>query len=858
MNRLFAVPQFLPRRSTLMFRYSSSVRPDAIDQSTRFIVLLLLFASGVHAAELPKSAAAIDWRTSNELTPEQRSALPWYCSGTYVEPIRRTTSGRIGTIDGLADQVNQDQDGDIEMRGDVVVWQQGRQLEAQEVFYNRAEQSARTIGPLRLREDGLLITGSNATSDLDKDNAIINDASFLIHNVSIRGEARQLERLANKHLLIHEGRFTRCDPGSNVWGLASPRIELEPETGFGTARNVKLELGGVPVLWFPYLRFPIDDERHGGFLMPSAGYDSTGGTDLIAPYYINIAPQMDATWEVRSLWQRGLIHRNQFRLKTRHTNNEINTGIVFEDQRYDPRNLVDLTMDSNTEADIPAFEAQDRWMLNVRHSGEWLTDLTSSINYSAVSDIDYLSDIGGDVGSSHIDAFIGPIDQNLNNRLSASLDRKGDITYQQGGFTAALQVQAFQPLTLNARPQYGRLPRLYSRYHHDVAGLNMELQAEHTWFDRDHERFSGIQAVTGERTVGDLTVAYPLRTSWGFAIPSAGATHRSYRLDQVPDGLEASPDRTDTWASLDTGLIFDRFFRWRERDWLQTLEPRVYYLYANATDQSDLPQFDAGSPTPSLSQLFRHNRFSGWDRINDANLASISMTSRLVARETGNQWASVSLGQQYYFSDREVLYRDRDPRAATRGSSPLFAEIRLSPFTNMSMAARVTYDANARQANRSNVTFRYTPDNRRIVSLSYLHTHPDIQPVQQFRNSEETDLGIIWPIKGPWSLIGRWNFGWTENQTIDYFAGIEYNDCCWKSRLVLRRFVRNPQVLTILTDNPESPGDIVTEDQTVLPHDTVIFVEFQMKGLATIGERLDLLLEQTLPGYRAREDDISR
>ena len=855
MDRLFAEPQFLLRRSALMFKHGFSF------PSVRFVLAGLsvaLCTSGVQATEHQASAATIDWHSSESLTPEQRETLPWFCAGLYVAPEIRSSSGDLGTINGLSDKALQDENGDVELRGNVLVWQATRQLEAQEVTLNRSKDAARAVGPLRLREEGLLVTGSTATSDLTNDSAIVNDATFLIHDSSIRGEARQLERLADETLLIHAGRFTRCDPNNNAWAIASPRIELEPETGFGTARNVQLELAGIPVLWFPYLRFPIDDQRHSGFLMPSAGYDSTGGTDLIAPYYISIAPQMDTTWEIRSLWQRGLVHSNQFRFKTRHSDNEINTGLVFEDQRYDPRNLVDLTKDATSDINIPMFDAKDRWLLNVRHAGEWSDQLTSSINYSAVSDIDYLPDIGGDVGSSRIDTFIGPIDQNLNNRLSASLDRKGDIIYQDAQLTAGVQIQAFQPLVLNAKPQYERLPRLHARYRYQFAGINVDFHGAHTWFDRDHEKFSGILAITGQRTVGDLSITYPLRNSWGFVTPSAGVTHRLYRLDQVPVGIEEVPNRTDTWASLDTGLIFDRFFQWGQKDWLQTLEPRAFYLYANATDQKDLPEFDAGTPTPSLSQLFRRNRFSGWDRINDANLASLSITSKLIDRDTGNQRGSISLGQQYYFSDREVLYRDRDPRAGTRGSSPLFAELRLSPRQNMSVSARLTYDANEDRVDRSNVTLRYTPDNRRILSFSYLHTHPAIQPIREFRNTEESDIAIIWPIKGLWSMIGRWNFGWTQNQTIDYFAGIEYNDCCWKSRIVVRRFARQPRIITVLTDDPTSPGNFLTENETILPSDTVLFVEFQMKGLATIGERLDLLLEQAIPGYRAREDEITR
>ena len=128
--------------------------------------------------------------------------------------------------------------------------------------------------------------------------------------------------------------------------------------------------------------------------------------------------------------------------------------------------------------------------------------------------------------------------------------------------------------------------------------------------------------------------------------------------------------------------------------------------------------------------------------------------------------------------------------------------------------------------------------------------------MNSFQNQEESDVSFIWPIAGKWSLIGRWNFGWDDDQTIESLFGVEYNDCCWKLRIVSRRFLEDPRLLVIVIDDPSSPGgrtEITTLDNRA---NAGIFLEFQLKGLADLGGRLDRFLEDSIPGYRARENRI--
>ena len=40
------------------------------------------------------------------------------------------------------------------------------------------------------------------------------------------------------------------------------------DSGRGVARNARLNFKGVPILYSPWLSFPLDDRRKSGFLYP--------------------------------------------------------------------------------------------------------------------------------------------------------------------------------------------------------------------------------------------------------------------------------------------------------------------------------------------------------------------------------------------------------------------------------------------------------------------------------------------------------------------------------------------------------------------------------------------------------------
>ena len=816
-----------------------------------FIISILAYVPSTRA----QSAAEVDWVPAGELDEEQLQTLPWYCDGLYIQPEEFREQNHAEASEPIhisaQDALHVDRHSTTFV-GDVEIQQGARQIYSTFMSLDIATDVTTMQGPVAIREPGLLLQGEEATGNLFKGTGVVNGATFLLHQSRLHGSAAKIYKDENNQLTIQDGEFTRCDPQQNTWSMHGKNIRLLTEDGYGVARDVTLKIKNTPVAYFPYFRFPISDKRQSGFLMPGIGQDSDGGVELAVPYYFNLAPQYDTTYILRSMWKRGLIHDLEFRYLTKSTNNFINGAFIHNDDIFDDRTDFDLSSSGTT----PESKKQDRWLLHATHDGGWNSRWKSSIRYSAVSDNDYLSDIGGSVGSASPNRIEGSTGSNLGNRISPALNRTGSIGYHGKKWTSTLQIQGFQNLDDFSLEQYEKLPELAVTYRDTYQLLTVDTKFRYTYFDRDTDNLTGSLAITGQRAVIDATVEMPLRKSWGFIIPSLNLIHRKYDLDDVPVSARSSPELTTPSMSLDSGLIFDRFFSWRNRQFQQTLEPRLFYLYTEFDRQNDLPQFDASALTPSYSQIFRRNRFSGYDRIADTRQLSVGVSTTLSFADTGAEFLKASIGQIYYFKDRKVIFQPKPADDPSAGTSALFTQLRLALRSGLTINSSLEWDPRNGRSNRGNFSLKYHPDDHKIVNLSYSHTSPDVQSFSSFQNQEESDISFIWPIAGKWSAIGRWNFGWDDDQTIESLFGVEYNDCCWKLRIAFRRFLEDPRLLVLVIDDPSSPGgqtEITTLDNRA---DSGIFLEFQLKGLADLGGRLDRFLEDSIPGYRARENRI--
>ena len=124
---------------------------------------------------------------------------------------------------------------------------------------------------------------------------------------SARGSAQSIDWGPAGILKLVGVTFTTCPRADESWLLRAKSISLDTVQQIGTGRGATVDFEGVPILYLPWISFPLSDERKSGFLFPSFGTSSTSGIELQVPYYWNIAPNADLTFEPQIYSKRGII-----------------------------------------------------------------------------------------------------------------------------------------------------------------------------------------------------------------------------------------------------------------------------------------------------------------------------------------------------------------------------------------------------------------------------------------------------------------------------------------------------------------------------------------------------------------------
>ncbi len=648
-------------------------------------------------------------------------------------------------------------------------------------------------GDVFYRESGVALTGSAMDLQLDSNAGRIADARYALVEQHGRGRADHATWDGAGKAALDRATYTTCDPGDPGWLLSASRIDLDFDEGLGEAEDAVLRIGGVPVFYTPWAQFPIDDRRRSGLLSPSFGNSSKNGLELAVPYYWNIAPNRDATFTPRLLSKRGLQLATEYRY----------LYATDDARRFTQRGQVDLEVLPDDD-----LYGDDRLGLRVQHTGRPADRWRLGLDAGYVSDREYLLDLGGSLAETNANY----------------VRRDGYLTYAAGDWTLSGQFNYLQPL-LETRP-YQALPRLLLDYAPYGDGLlRYGMAGELVRYDRKAAR-DGTREVTGLRL--DLQPWFGARAerSWGFLEPRLALRHTGYDLDDTRSGSDAQPTRTLPLASVDGGLFFDRAaFGGALR---QTLEPRLFYLYVPYEDQANLITdlrgsdvvFDTGLPLFSWDALFRDNRFSGADRVGDANQLSVAVTSRFVDDRSGSERARFDLGQILYFRDREVTLPGQ--AVETSSTSPLVARATLYPGYDLSVSGELIWDPDAERTQSGSLTVAYRPGAGRLARFDYRTSGDTI---------EQIDLGVSWPLAGNWHGVARWLYSLESETSLETVAGFEYKSCCWAARVVFREFV----------------PDTLRPDE----EDTALMFQLELSGLGQLGDDVTSFLSGTLPGYRA-------
>lgn len=404
--------------------------------------------------------------------------------------------------------------------------------------------------------------------------------------------------------------------------------------------------------------------------------------------------------------------------------------------------------------------------------------------------------------------------------------------------------------------------------------------------DRDGEvqqwrdtRLSGIDRADGSRLHLEPSLSMPMSWSWGFVKPALKYAYTRYDLDLDRKGkndllangrrFKQNASRSVPIASIDSGLYFDRPSQMFGKQYTQTLEPRLFYLYVPYEDQLDIPLFDTSESSFTYSSLWRDNRFTGRDRIGDTNQISLGLTWRWL-EESGFERQRAAIGQAYYLSDRKVMlsaeHKDdyKLNRRNTASRSPYATQYMLRFNQDWRLNADWAWDPNEHRTRTGSLMFNYQPQDNlnKIINFGYRYSNDGVyfdedkgrwvtgstdyynsstgKTYKDFYKIEQTDASIMWPVFQRWNAIARWQFDYNRSRTLDAFGGFEYSNCCWKVRLIQRYWVD-------YDERSMSPEDNRRPDRG-------IFLQVILKGLGGVtGNKVGTFLDEGIPGYQRRE-----
>ncbi len=679
------------------------------------------------------------------------------------------------------------------LEGKVSLSRGDQRLRAERITLDRVANRAKAEHGFTYSDPQQALRGQQAEVDLNAETGAFQDADYYLPQRNAQGSAKEIQVDRNKqHSRLKDASYSTCARGKEMWKLRADEINLNEAEGRGTAHDIVLEFKDTPVFYFPYLSFPITDARQSGFLFPRQGYGSETGFDLTVPYYWNIAPDQDMTIAPRLMTERGVLLGVEYRYLTPNRRGQIGVEYIPDDRRYEGArgsfNLVDRA------APLPNF----------------YTDL----RYEYVSDDSYIKDLSNNL------EFLTP----------NYLERHLDARYYGEGWQALARVQGFQILntalfTLTGNP-YERLPQLLfsGAWPSGSGGLSYQLYGELVNFQQS-------DVVTGVRLDLWPTVGWTLEQPWGYLKPQAGMRYTDYQLDNTAPDANDQPSRSTPVLSLDSGLIFDRPL---QADWLglaagtQTLEPRLFYLYVPYRNQDDIPIFDSSVMDRDIDWLFRKNRFTGADRMGDANQLTAALTTRLLDGPSGRERLRASVGQIQYFEDRRVNLSPIEP-PQTADNSGLIAQGLVNLSSRWAVQGGVQMEPDSSDVQRTAFDLRYYVDSRQLINLSYLLDRDPQGLTSQGDQIHSVDVSLAWPLATQWRVMARWNQAINVSRNLETLAGLEYEDCCWAVRAVARQYRDSPQE---------------TDAQTGF------YLELELKGLSRLGSSLENQLKSSILGYQ--------
>ena len=722
-------------------------------------------------------------------------------------PPRTVPAGAQGQMLVRAEQINYDYANErVSAVGNVQLYYGAATLEADRVIYDQKTKRLHAEGNVRLTQaDGTVTYGEIMDLSDDFRDGFV-DSLRADAPEQTRFAATRAERSANNFTVFHNGVYTACEPCQEdparppKWQIKAARIIHDQADKMMYFEDAQLEFSGVPVAYAPYFSAPDPTvKRKSGFLVPTYSSGTVYGFGVATPYYLALAPDYDATITPMITTKQGPLLQGEWRQRLLDGAYSIRASGLFQ---------LDKNVFLNTAGETPGYRD---WRGSLESSGQfnlgeqWVWGWDGTL----LSDRTYLQDYG--------------LQRNVQsaNLLAVTPDYALSQIYLTGrGERSYFDVRSMYFFGFSSLDNQNQLPVVHPVIDHDyvsnrpILGGEVEIKSNFTSLTRSTASFDAIstqallfgycgpttadpalknssncllRGVPGEyeRASTEASWRRTIIDPWGqmftpFLMVRADAAH--IQVDDQPGVSNyIRVGDTDLGRVMPTAGLEYRFPLINVQAWgTQTVEPIAQLIFRpNETGVGAFPNEDAQSLIFDDSNLFKVNKFSGWDRVEGGGRANVGVQYTAQFNRGGN--FSFLFGESYQLYGRNSF--------AVGGTTNTGLESGLDT-TRSDYVARATYQPNSVLTFTSRFRFSETDFTLQRTELettanfgrwttTLMYGDYAAQPLLGFLDRREGVLASArFKVTPNWVLMGAARYDIFNHQISQYQAGVGYIDDC--------------------------------------------------------------------------------
>jgi LPS-assembly protein len=668
---------------------------------------------------------------------------------------------------------------------DVDLTQADKFLSADKLTYYVNEERAIAIGNVNFINGEVTLYSDDMETNFKTSQKTLSQADYQFHGQGGRGNADRVYDNGEDLYELNSSTYTACPPEDTTWALDASTLYIDNAEEVGSAYNAVLRIKDIPVFYFPYVTYPLTDKRKTGLLFPSYEMSDTNGFTITQPLYINIAPNMDATITPTYMQKRGTKISGEYRYVFDAGNGNLQAEYLADDK----------------------IRGYHRYLYHWNHNISFAQNWNFNARYNKVSDDFYFSDLDTPYGDRSDNQFL----------------QTAKLSYREESWNSELEVRAFQILG-GGPPPHKVMPKLAFNAYQPLnwKSLQLDLYSEITKFDHvDEDVYSGTRIHLEPKL--SLPLYYNslfVNTELKYMLSFYDQTLPDQNKEQWYSELSESASRYIPSFKVHSGVNFERDFSFMSTDFRQTLVPQIQYLYIPYQDQSKIGIYDSATLQQDYYGLFRDNRYSGYDRIADANQITLGVSSSFLNNQ-GKEKMRIAIGQNYYLKASEINLPQNSTELNNETRSSLIAEFDLNFENSYFFHSGIEWDTDNNTIKQSNSTLEKRWLYNTFAQLNYRY-------IAIPKNGDETKLvnqlgaKMNWPITNQWTTFASYYHDLEYNQPFENIVGIKYQSCCWSIGLSYDNH------MLAYYDNINDIGELSETEQTFK-------LNFELIGLGGVG-----------------------